>query len=82
MKKTYIYDTTEKGIKFMCIAKAEHDDALIEVRKEIIESSLHDACWAFEEMLNSEYEMRRWQITIESIDESISSKEESCIAAA
>ena len=63
---TYIYDTTDEAIDYICIARYIYSGVTIEVCTELKASSLREACETFEEMLNSDdYEKRRWQVTVE-----------------
>ncbi len=49
---TYIYDTTDEAIDYICIARYIHSGVTIEVRTELKASSLREAGELFEEMLN------------------------------
>lgn len=49
---TYIYDTTDEAIDYICIARYIHSGVTIEVRTELKASSLREAGELFEDMLN------------------------------
>lgn len=49
---TYIYDTTDEAIDYICTVRYIHSGVTIEVRTELKASSLREACELFEDKLN------------------------------